>query len=789
MSGPADRFEQDTDSVSDVRRAELGKFLHEYTGVLADTDERVRLLTLAPEFTHINAAVDAFSQVSDTWHNASANANILTVLDRGTEPRPWIAVPDDNSDTLATLQPELSPGAIETVIRETTDALRTLGLYNTVHGHLSPDDIYLQNGAEETGELLVEVGGFGLEAAIQAVVGEFEPTAYTAPELLDNPDQPTKQTDVYSVGAITYFALTGSPPVEGADLDQAIRDGPSGAPSVYDGAVPSELNDVVMQALSTSPDERYESSYAFGRAFLSTFDPDDMGPEDSGEDSGEEAETVGSTDPDDDSEDDSADSTETAETIVSRRATVGLLGVGILGGGGWYLSQGGTPTNEQATNEQATSEQATTESATPVQSPTATLTRTPAQTSVQKDTPTQTPTQTPAQEASFAPDDGNSRDHFGWSVSLSSDGSTALIGARFDEDPNGYDAGSAYVFDSSGSSWTQQAKLAADDGNIYDNFGVSVTLSSDGTTALIGACWDEDPNGNTAGSAYVFDSSDGSWTQQAKLAADDSESPDSFGWSVSLSGDGSTALIGAPVDEDSNGNTAGPAYVFGRSGGWWSQQVKLTPDDGDSDDSFGGSVTLSSDGSTALIGASGDEDPNGDNAGSAYVFGSSGGLRTQQAKLAPDDGDSDDAFGFSVALSSDGSTALIGAPGDEAGSAYVFDSSGGSWTQQAKLAPDDGDSDDSFGFSVALSSDGSTALIGASGDEDPNNELAGSAYVFDSSGGSWTQQAKLAPDDGDSDDAFGVSVTLSSDGSSALIGAPVDEDPNGDEAGSAYVFE
>jgi len=116
-------------------------------------------------------------------------------------------------------------------------------------------------------------------------------------------------------------------------------------------------------------------------------------------------------------------------------------------------------------------------------------------------------------------------------------------------------------------------------------------------------------------------------------------------------------------------------------------------------------------------------------------------------------------------------------------------------TQQAKLVAEDGDNDDSFGRSVTLSSDGSTALIGTPGDDDPNGEDAGSAYVFDGSGGSWTQQAKLAPDDGDNGDSFGESVTLSSDGSTALIGADEDEDPNGsgDElfsgAGSAYVFE
>ena len=394
MSGPPDNFEQSTDAVSDVRRAETGSYLHEYTGVLAETDERVRLFTLAPDVTHIDAAADAFSRVSDTWYNASANANIRTIRDRGTEPRPWIAVPDHDGDTLATLQPELSPDAVDRIISETADALRTLGLYNTVNGYLSPDDIYL-TGVDGAGELTVEVGGFGLEAALQAAAGEFEPTAYTAPELLDGPDQPTEQADVYGLGAITYFVLTGSPPVEGADIAQAIRDGPSVPPSATDDAIPAALDAVVMRALSTRPADRYDSPYAFSRAFQSTFVPDEFRTAGTDEDNAGETETAGSAESDgDDDEVETARSTESGETVpdedgeaspadeevsaasgdtdgttVTRRAAVGLLGVGVLGGAGWYLSTRWT------TSQQSLGQSGTTQS--PPAGPSASLTVTP----------------------------------------------------------------------------------------------------------------------------------------------------------------------------------------------------------------------------------------------------------------------------------------------------------------------------------------------------------------------------------------------------------------------------
>ncbi|WP_277543290.1 outer membrane protein assembly factor BamB family protein [Haloarcula laminariae] len=340
MSGPANRFEAETDALSDVRLAGPGEYLHEYTGVLAETGERVRILAIPPELAEIDAAIDAFKQVSDRWYNASANANILTVRDRGTEPRPWIAVPDHGGDTLTTLQSDLSPEAIETIISETADALRTLGLYNTVHGHLSPDDIYLPDATGQTDAPTVEVGGFGLEAAIQAAVGEFEPTVYSAPELLDGSNQPTEETDVYGLAAISYFALIGSPPVEGANLDQAIRDGPATPPSAYDDAIPAGLDDAVIQALAANPADRYESPYAFHRGFISAFDPDLFPEEQTQEFTDDTQAQTTSTDTSSDSgsasepqrSDEPVDATPSSEDgsgrSLTRRALLGIAGLG-----------------------------------------------------------------------------------------------------------------------------------------------------------------------------------------------------------------------------------------------------------------------------------------------------------------------------------------------------------------------------------------------------------------------------------------------------------------------------
>lgn len=165
------------------------------------------------------------------------------------------------------------------------------------------------------------------------------------------------------------------------------------------------------------------------------------------------------------------------------------------------------------------------------------------------------------QKAKLIASDGGDYDRFGYSIAL--DGDTALIGATGANDSNGDRAGSAYVFTRSAGGWTQQTKLIAHNGDDGDGFGNSVAL--DGDTAVIGASRDEDPNGWKAGSAYVFTHSAGSWTQQTKLIADDGGRADRFGESVAL--DGNTALIGAPQNEGSTGGHAGSTYVFSRSDG------------------------------------------------------------------------------------------------------------------------------------------------------------------------------------------------------------------------------
>jgi hypothetical protein len=369
---------------------------------------------------------------------------------------------------------------------------------------------------------------------------------------------------------------------------------------------------------------------------------------------------------------------------------------------------------------------------------------------------------------------------FGYSVALSADGNTAVIGGPEDNDW----VGSAWVFTRSGATWTQQgAKLVGDCANDCagegtgetgdGRFGESVALSADGEEALIGA-----PRDGSSGAVWVFTRSGETWTQQGgKLTG--KEGGGFFGDDVALSADGTTALIGAP-------SGFGAAYVFTRSGETWAQQgAKLTGTDETGKGSFGTSVALSEDGDTALIGRPCDYIEAENCLAAAWAFTRSGETWTQQgAKLTGTGETAESRFGESVALSGSGNTALIGDPNEQErhGAAFVFARSGETWTQQGPRLTAGDDEYGEFGDSVALSGNGNTALIG----EPWDNGIVGAAWLFTRSGETWTQQGGKLTGAGEKDlGKFGSSVAISADGATMLIGAPTD---NGAGAVWPYVL-
>ncbi len=361
--------------------------------------------------------------------------------------------------------------------------------------------------------------------------------------------------------------------------------------------------------------------------------------------------------------------------------------------------------------------------------------------------------------------DGESGDWFGISVSI--DGDYAIVGARDDDGGKG----SAYVFKRTDAAWSQEEKLIASDGESGDWFGISVSIYGD--YVFVGADADDNSNGVNAGSVYVFKRTGASWIEEARLKASDGTDNDYFGRSVSIDED--YAIIGAYYDN----NIAGSAYVFKLTGENWMEEDKLTASDGEASDYFG--ITHSIEGDYAVIGAYRDDNSNGVDAGSVYVFKRTGTSWMEQGKLIASDGEAGDRFGIEVSM--DGGYAIIGAYYDDTntGSAYMFKRTGEDWTEEDKLTASDGGIDNFFGRSVSI--DGDYTIIGAWGD----NSFAGSMYVFKRTGTSWVEQDKLIASDGESGDRFAYQVSI--DGDYAIAGAYYDDNNNGIEAGSAYVFK
>ena len=375
------------------------------------------------------------------------------------------------------------------------------------------------------------------------------------------------------------------------------------------------------------------------------------------------------------------------------------------------------------------------------------------------------------------PSDIQANDQFGYSVSISSDGNTALVGMD----------NAAYIFTRSGTTWTELQKIQSSDIETYFRFGHAVSISSDGNTTIVGAPR-ESYRKASGGAAYIFTRSGTTWTEQQKIEAPDKQEYDQFGYSVSISSAGNTAIVGAPY-EDSGGFEIGSAYIFTRSGTTWTRQQKIQASDKQAADYFGWSVSISSDGNTAIVGAV-DEDPDGVNdAGSAYIFTRSGITWTEQQKIKALDKEASDFFGESVAISGDGNTALVGAIYDgtigneRVGAAYIFTRSGTTWTEQQKIQASDKQAQDNFGYSVSISGDGNTALVATGG------YGIRPAYIFTRSGTTWTEQDKIQASDQEAHDFFGrTAVSISSDGNTALVGASK-EDTGGTDAGAAYIFE
>lgn len=377
------------------------------------------------------------------------------------------------------------------------------------------------------------------------------------------------------------------------------------------------------------------------------------------------------------------------------------------------------------------------------------------------------------QTAKLTASDGEASDFFGGSTAISGD--NIIIGAE----TNNIN-GAAYVFEKPTSGWvdmTQTAKLISSDGSTFDNFGHSVAIFDN--DIVVGSYFHKDG----LGSSYVFEKPNSGWidmTQTAKLTASDGEAVDFFGWSVDTS-DGHI-VIGALFDDD-NGNTSGSAYIFEKPTTGWvdmTQTTKTLPEPylNSNFDQYGGSVDI--DKNYAIVGSLGNTD--------AYVLEKTDSGWKNIAVLSPSSDENDLSFGKSVAISGDVIVIGANNHYNNKGSAFVFVKPMNGWvnmTQTAMLTASDGSNNDHFGHSLAIYE--SSIVVGAFGVGNGFSQF-GAAYVFEKPTNGWidmTQVAKLTASDGTFGNWFGYSVAISS--TEIVVGASFDDD-NGEYSGSAYVF-
>lgn len=459
-------------------------------------------------------------------------------------------------------------------------------------------------------------------------------------------------------------------------------------------------------------------------------------------------------------------------------------------------------------------------------------------------------------------------DWFGWDVALSADGTTLAISATQEDsisrgingdqsDDQNEATGAVYVFALTENGWEQQAYIKAsnteqlrtledDSGNTLDyfisqdRFGYSIDLSDDGNTLAVGAIredsnarginGEEDNNSATdAGAVYLFERSGDSWSQTAYIKAsntpeEESSSSSSDSSSSSSSSSSSDSSSSSSLDSDTTG------------------------------DRFGHAVALSGDGSTLAVGAifeaSGDGEINGDesdnsqpDAGAVYVFTKSDSGWAQQAFIKPGNPSAYDLFGFSLALSQTGDVLAVGAIGEDgagtgvneeipddtvvlsSGAAYIFRRADGEWTQEAYLKTTFTVANQLLGSALALSADGKTLAISATGEGsratgingDPEDyaelvELeegeempatafkSGAVYIFEYADDGWTQTTYIKAGNADAYDEFGHDMAMSADGQYLAVSAYLEDSQatgiNGDQSdnslentGAVYLFK
>ncbi len=369
----------------------------------------------------------------------------------------------------------------------------------------------------------------------------------------------------------------------------------------------------------------------------------------------------------------------------------------------------------------------------------------------------------------LTPSNAEPADEYGYSVAYGA--GYAIVGTQ-NKSAGGVQRGAVYIYRKDHDEWEEQAILTAPDGMDYDRFGHAVAI--DGDYIIVGA-HSHDANGLNSGAAYIFRREGEEWQLGAKITPDDAAQGQTFGIAVDIHGD--YAIIGANHSFVNGNINVGAAYIFHRTNDTWTQEAKLTPEDGYQNDFFGQSVAIYGD---KVVVSSHFNNSCGDNTGAAYFFTRNGDTWTESIKVAACDAEDYDSFGSSVDIYEN--QAIIGSFGDDdngsaSGSAYIFTYKDEMWMQTAKLTASDGAADDKFGYSVSIDKD--IAVVGASEREN------GAIYVFQKEDNTWGENQVITSPELSDDAELGMSVSLYDN--MVLTGAPL-ADNIADDSGAALVF-
>jgi hypothetical protein len=282
------------------------------------------------------------------------------------------------------------------------------------------------------------------------------------------------------------------------------------------------------------------------------------------------------------------------------------------------------------------------------------------------------------QEAILTISDNGGFEGFGDSVASDTNATRIAIGASGIDVSGVNNVGAVYVYLRTGTSWSQEAKIIVADRAASDNLGKAIDIDSVGSRVIASAPYSSPGGVTNAGAAYVFTRSGTSWSQEAKLIANNKANSDLFAFSVGLTPDGTRAIISAHAADSGGFSNAGAAYVFVRSGVSWTQEAILTEGNKALNNFFGTAVAITSSGDKVIIGARGVRVGGVAAAGIAYIFSRSGTTWSQTTSFAASTKATNDFFGNSVDICADGTRLIVGKIyGDpsstaEAGQAYIF---------------------------------------------------------------------------------------------------------------------